>query len=435
MKRVKANSLANKEVVPKREISAARRTHKILKKSNGGKNVKKRIITLLIAAILLISLAACGTTPASSSTVLGGERTNRLNADGFGGYKIGFWYLPPSDLLSQQFRAMFDYCAELTNCEMVYYDMVAWSAEDQMAAVESLVSSGCDAIINPIGSSPAMYEYLNDSGVYYAGLTRSYTEELAKIVDDSEYCTGWIGDLGGDQGANFMTGYNMAQLLVDAGCKKIAIVGASEGETMNDERVAGVEKAAKEAGMEILTTYRGGDFATGYSDILASYGDELDGIACTGGGDQGVAAIQAAGLSGKIKLVQVDPASENTRDYLEAGLLHGVAVGGATYLLNCYMQVFNALTGADRLFNEGSKIVPQFIGFFVQTAEEWDMAAACLSGEIPGALLPDEVLALNSLIDPGMTVQEREQLLLMYQSPEYWNITAITERINAYLAS
>lgn len=425
--------------------------------------MKKKMLSLLMAGVMVLSLFGCGSkgeeagksatqsepaadtgTPADNADTAGEKDTedkgidgktegkDTLSAEGMGGYKIGFFYLPASDKTSQAFRDALDYCAKLTNCEMEYYDMTAFSSEDISTAFETLVSNGCDGIVSVLGSSPALYEYLNENEVYYVGLTRSYTEELAKVVDASDFCAGWVGDLGGEEGVNFQNGYDLAQVLVKDGCKKIAVIGGSEGETMNDERVAGVEAAAAEAGMEVLATYRGSDAATGFSDILAAYGNDLDGIACTGGGDQGVAAIQSAGLSGKVKLVQIDAASE-TREYMEAGLLAGTLAGGTTYMMGAYMQLFNAMSGADRLFNEGSKIVPQFNGFVVSSVDEWDLAEYCTMGEVPGGILPDELLSLNSLCNPGMSVEEREQLLKDYQNPEYWNVTAINERVSAYL--
>lgn len=418
----------------------------------------KRMISVLLTAAMAISLAACGgngstegagtsvvaenkaateredvASNTETASVAAGTSQNQYSADGLGGYKIGFWYLPPTDLLSKNFRDTLDYCAKLTNCEMEYYDMTGWSSEDMSMAVETLVSNGCDGIIMVLGSSPAMYEYLNESEVYYVGLTRSYTDEVALVTDTSEYCTGWIGDLGGNEGVNYQTGYDLTQTLAEEGCKTLAVVGGSEGETMNDERVAGVEAAAKDLGMDIIASYRGKDPATGFSDILASFGSNVDGIAYTGGTDIGVAAIQAAGYSGKIKLAQVDAAGEDTQAYLENGLMTATFGGGSTYMVGAYMQLFNALSGADRLCGEGSKIVPQFAGFVTKGVEEWEKASYCTMGEIPGGLLPDEILSLNSLCVPGMTVAEREALLVEYQSPEYWNIDSIYKRVSEYL--
>ena len=386
--------------------------------------MKKRTVSLLTAGIMAASLAGG----------MNAEAADAPSADGVGGYKIGFFYMPTSDILSQSFHNALDYCAELTNCEMEYYDMTAWDSEALSAAVETLVSNDCDGIIMVLGSSPALYQYMEENNVYYCALTRSYNEELAKITDGSEYNCGFVGDLGGESGGNFKAGYDLAMVLADEGCKNIALVGGSEGETMNDERIAGMEKAAEETGMEILATYRGADLNTGYADILAAYGSDLDGIGCTGGGDNGVAAIQAAGLTGQINLVQIDPPSGDTADYLEAGMLTATYAGGSTYMIDCYMQLFNALSGADRLWNEEDpRIVPQFQGFIVRSREEYEAAAAYTDGEVPGGLLPDEILSFNSVCAPGMSIEEREKMIEGYQSTDYWNITDITERVGGYL--
>ena len=86
------------------------------------------------------------------------------------------------------------------------------------------------------------------------------------------------------------------------------------------------------------------------------------------------------------------------------------------------------------MFDEGSKIVPQWVGFLVKSAEEWDMGSYCTMGEVPSGLLPDEVLSMNSLCAPGMSLEEREAMVLDYQSPEYWNVEAINQRVMDYLS-
>lgn len=416
--------------------------------------MKKRLMALFLAAAMTVAMVGCGTskdnksTENSSSTTKEKAESNKkagdpesktagkdLSAEGLGGYKIGFFYLPTSDVLSQQFHNTLDYCAELTNCEMEYYDMTAWDSEAMSAAVETLVSNGCDGVIMVLGSSPALYEYMEENNVHYVALTRSYTEELAKVVDGSEFNCGFVGDLGGEEGGNFKSGYDMAMVLAEEGCKNIALVGGSEGETMNDERIAGMKAAAKETGMEVVAEYRGGDFNTGYADILASYGSEIDGIGCTGGGDNGVAAIQAAGLTGQIKLVQIDAPSGDTAEYLEAGMLTATYAGASTYMIDTYMQLFNALSGADRLWNEADpRIVPQFQGFIVKTRDEYEAAVTYTDGEVPGGLLPDEILSFCSLTGGDeMTIEEREALVESYQNSDYWNIEDITARVSSYL--
>lgn len=416
--------------------------------------MKKRMLSLVLATFMLLSTAACATggnagsdapdqqSSASASSTQESvsdasevnNAQNEYSAEGLGGYKIGFFYSPPTDILSKSFRDTLDYCAKLTNCEMEYYDMTEWSAAAMTTAVESLVSNGCDAVIMIWGTSPAVFQYLNDNEIYYVGMTRSLTDEVALVTQDSQYCTGWIGDEGGSEGANYQVGYQLTEALSEQGCKSIAVVSASEGEQLHDERVMGVEAAASALGMEIIANYRGKDRATGFADILASFGDDLDGVVDTTGSDIGVAAIQAAGLSGKLKLAQADPAGDDTQQYLEQGLLTATMAGGGTYISNFYVQLFNALSGADRLFEEGSKIVPPYPGFIVTSAEEWAQADMYTLGDIPGGVLPDEILSLNSICAPGMTVEEREALWRSYISEEYWNINSIQERLSAYLS-
>ena len=415
----------------------------------------KKLIALMLALVLVLGLAACAAAPAETTktettaetqTDASTEETQpaeeqvetaveavteKLSADGLGGYKVGMYYLPNVEGYGKPMFDYFDYLCELTNCEPLHYELTAFSSADIMAAVETLVSQGANAIICVIGNSPAMFEYLNDNGIYYTLMTRSYSSEVCDVVMNSEYFCGFIGDLGGETGIEFQKGYGVAKVLAEQGCKKIAIVAASEGETMNDERVAGHQAAAAEFGMEVLAVYRGTDYATGTSDILASYGSEPDGI-CTCSTDSSLAALQAADMVGKITLVSIDAPSEPV-DFLDAGYCSAFTNEGAGFLAIMYMQMFNAMTGADRLFTE-EQIVPQFPGIVISDSETY--AKIMHANElVNGCFTPNEMLSLNSIINPGMSVTEREELLRSYCSSEYWNIPAICARVEAYAAA
>jgi ABC-type sugar transport system substrate-binding protein len=395
--------------------------------------MKKRIWSLALAATILFSLAGCNQAKKETVASPSAVEARSLVPSGLGGYKIGFWYTPPTDDLSKGFRDVLDFCAELTNCEMVYYDMSDWSAGAQSTAVESLVSLGCDAVIMVTGTSPALFQYLNDSKVYYTGMTRSYTREVALVTDNSEYSTGWLGDDGGIGGANYQSGYMLTELLAKQGCKNIAYFDSSEGEAMGDERSLGVEAAAKDYGVRIVANYRGYDWATGFSDILASFGSQLDGIVFPGGaGDMAIAAIQTAGYLGKIKLAQGNSAGEDTPAYLEQGYLSVTSLGGSTFMAQMYMQLFNALSGADRLFEEGKGFYPMAGGFLVTNVKEWDDANTIMRS-IPGGVIPEDILKLNSLCFPGMTMKEREDFMRYYASGDYWNVQALYAKVQEYL--
>lgn len=418
----------------------------------------KKLLALLLALTLVLSLVACAatttTTPATEDAqtsepveaetetpaedaaeteleVAVEEVTEKLSAEGLGGYKIGLYYLPNVEGYGKPMFDYFDYLCELTNCEPLHYEMTAFASSDIMAAVETLVSQGADAIVCIIGSSPAMFEYLNENGVYYTLMTRSYTEEVCEVVMNSEYFCGFIGDLGGEGGIEFLKGYGVAEVLANEGCKKIAIVALGEGETMNDERVAGHQAAAADYGMEVLAVYRGSDSTTGTSDILASYGTELDGI-CTCSTDASLSALLAADLVGQIKLVSIDAPSEPV-EFLEAGYCSAFTSEGAGFLAIMYMQMFNALTGADRLFTE-DQIVPQLPGNVISDIETYETLLTAME-QVNGGFTPNEFLAMNSLIAPGMTVAEREEMMRGFCTTEYWNIPMIAARCEAYAAA
>lgn len=395
----------------------------------------KKFLALLMCFMVLLSMVACGATDKTQSAESSKASTEepatleQATDDEIGGYKIGFYYLPDTDNNAAQYHRALEWCAEITNCEMEFYDATTFSSEELTTAVESLVSVGCDGVILVTGSAPSMFEYLNNEGVYYVGMTRSHTEEVARVTDTSEYCCGWLDENG--TGINYGIGYGPTAILGEAGCKSIAYLASAPGSEMVDDRVSGIEGAAEEYNMEIVTSYRGSDFAAGVSDILAAYGEEIDGIMFSGTQDTVIAAIEAAGYGGKIKYAQTDAPSEPAA-YMESGRLTACTAGNNAIMVQMYMQLFNAISGADRLFDSGEKLIPQIPTFTVSSPEDWANAEKYVMGDIPG-LLPEDILSICSHYAPDTTVAEKEDLVRYWTSAEFWNIDSITERIAPYV--
>lgn len=395
----------------------------------------KRLLAMLLSFAMVLGLCACGSaqpkeTEATQAATVSAPVVLDDSGNSIGGYKIGFFYLPESDGLSAQYHRALNFCAELTNCEMEYYDMMNWSAEDLSTAVETLIANGCQGVIMITGNSPALFQYMNEKGVYYTGLTRSYTDEVALVVDGSEYNCGWLDE---NSGLNVDMGYGVTAALAEKGCKNIAYVAGAPGNQMRDDRVLGIEKAAEEFGMNIVTSYRGSDFASGTADILATHGAELDGMVGSINGDVCIAAINSAGYADTIRYAQIDaPSAEETESYFRTGHIDAVTAGNNVFIVQSYMQLFNALSGADRLFNEGNRVYPMIPNFIVSDEEGWQNTEKYTAGDVP-ALTPDEILALNSLYTPDTTVEQKEALVEKYCSSEYWNLDSIVARVKDYL--
>lgn len=419
---------------------------------NGEKMKKKKIICLFLTGLMTLSMVACGG-QGNKEEIDGGEsmdvsepaganesadagesvddETVTEDADnGIGGYKFGFFYLPESDGLSAQFHRALDFCAGLTNCEIEYYDMMTFSAEEINTAVETLASTGCDGIMMISGYSPSLYEYMNEQGVYYCGLTRSYTDEVAQVVDGSEYNCGFLDESSGN---NYELGYMVTESVIEQGATKIAYLAADTGSEIADERVRGMEAAAADYNIEIVTSYRGSDYATGAADILSTRGTDIDGMVSDANGDAVIAAINSAGLADSILYGQINaPSASDTAEYLETGHLAATTSGNNTYVCQMYMQLFNAVSGADRLFNTDQKLIPMIPSFVVASSEEWNDANIYVGGDVPG-LIPDDILALNSHYTPDTTVEEKEALMTQYTTPEFWNLENIVPRVKEYL--
>ncbi len=401
----------------------------------------RKILCIVLALMMVLSLAACGSKdgdegsggeddPGTNTPELPSETVTDDEGNEVGGYKIGFFYLPESDGLSAQFHRALDFCAQITNCEIEYYDMMTFSAEEVNTAVETLVSTGCDGIIMISGTAPSLYEYMNEQGVYYCGLTRSYTDEVAMVVDGSEYNCGFLDESSGN---NYELGYMVAESIIKQGATKIAYMAAATGSEIADERVRGFEAAAADNGAEIVTSYRGSDYATGAADILSTRGTEIDGLVADATGDAVIAAINSAGLSDSILYGQVNaPSASDTSEYLDTGHLAATTGGNNTYVCQMFMQLFNAISGADRLFDTDPKLIPMIPSFVITNSQEWDDANTYVGGDVPG-LIPEDILALNSWYTPDTTVEEKEELMTKYTTSEFWNLENIVPRVKEYL--
>ena len=71
------------------------------------------------------------------------------------------------------------------------------------------------------GNSPALFQYMNEKGVYYTGMTRSYTDEVALVVDGSEYNCGWLDE---NSGMNVDMGYGVTAALAEKAAKTLLML-------------------------------------------------------------------------------------------------------------------------------------------------------------------------------------------------------------------
>lgn len=381
--------------------------------------MKKRLLATLLTLSMVSSMTAF---QAVETFAEGSEATEDI-----GGYKIGFYFLPDSYAVAKQYKNALNWIADLTNCEMVYYDMVSTSTEECITAHESLISQGCDGIIFVSSSGgTGLFNMFDENQVYYVGMTRALTDEVAASTADSEYCAGWADER---DGVSWYDAYAPMSVLAENGCKKVAYVSETPTSDLALERIRGVEDACEEYGMELVTSYEGSDHAAGTADILANYGEELDGIIGLMNGDACIAAIQSAGYGGKIKYAQADPPND-VASYMEAGLLTSTIAGNNAFIIQMYMQLFNAMSGAERMFTDGDKTFPIHRSILIDSVDAYKLCEEYVLQDSPG-WTADEALQFNSIYNPEFNVEEYEQIWKDRIEPEYWNIDSIVERIDA----
>jgi len=391
----------------------------------------KKILALVFVFVIVLASAGCTKTPPAVSTdVVSTEvtSTSETSVEKVVDCKIGFAYAPESDILSGQFHRALNFASKTVGCEMLYYDLAGWDTESIATAYETLVQQGATGIIDVMGMSSSTMAMLNEKGVYYVAGAGNYNDETAAIVKDSQYSVGFAID-SGETTINFDLGHGMMQKLAESGAKNVAYLGLPPGWAVSDEVTRGAEAGVKDYNLNLITTYLGYDFGTGTSDMIATYGEKIDGIAILGSaGDTVVAAIMASGYQDKIKLVTGDVPSD-AKKLMDDGFLVGVASGNYAQVYFMFMQVYNAVSGGDRLFNTDKKFFP-IPGFLMFTdSEELTLGDKYIFVDNL-AFSADELKALTSTYNPGASVAEKEALFTTYTTPEFFNIQSIAERFS-----
>jgi len=308
------------------------------------------------------------------------------------------------------------------NCEMVYYDIMSYDAEEMQGALENLAQQGCDGIIDSLGASVSTMQMLQEKGIYYVGLL-SYTEELFDVCIGNQYFAGFGMDHVGDYSVNYDLGHAVMDELSKQGLSNVAYMGAPPGWDSGDELVRGFDEGIKDNGLNLVTSYLGYDTATGASDIVASFGSELDAIASNGENDPLVAAVINSGYD--IKLA-INGSCTDQAALMESGKIAVVGTGNFAMAAFAFIQLYNAMTGGDKLFEDvGTFTVPKMI--IMTSADELRAYEYCCQGAIPGYSF-EELKLLTSKFNPEASVAEKEALFKQYCSVDYYNIRSLAER-------
>ena len=402
----------------------------------------KKLISVLLASLMIFSLllSSCGTTAttttattttakttvtSSTAQASGGTTQSTTGTKAIPRFKIGYVYAPPADSLSRAFYATLDYMGKEFNCQMLYVNLTSYGVEDWVAAYENLVQQGANALIL-VRPTPALIQMLNQKGVYYTGLSSAITDQIRAVANGSKYFCGWFDQA--SSGADYDVAYKLMQTMYAKGVRKVAYVAAAAGNTAGDLRIKGFEDAVKEhSDMKIVATFRGNDMALGLTDILATYGSQIDGLISASGGSTVASAIISAGYSKTIKFACVDTSDADIQTFTN-GMQVAVGAGNANMLMFGFVAVYNALSGSDRLFAQQlDKGIPIPKSFVITNLDEYNAYIKYFLKD-HYAFTGDELKKLSSVYTPNTTIAEKEALWSKYCSFEFFNPAATAKR-------
>lgn len=270
----------------------------------------KRLICLFLS-IFMLAAVLCGCAAKEKDS-------------GDGTYKIGWSYYDSADESLVYMTECVEAYAKEKGVELVSFDAQG-DAQKQSDQIGTCISQGCDAILLvPIDATsviPAMQK-AKDAGLVVVN-TNIELDPSADAIMDS-----YVGP--NDIESGEFAGQLMMDALPDGG--KVVEVGAPAGSSCQINRNKGFLSVTEGSNIEMIdskncTSWAAEECMAITEDFLTKYGDQINGIFCHwDNGAIGVAeAVEAAGMTGKIKIVAID-GCKNGFNMVKEGTIYGTVM-------------------------------------------------------------------------------------------------------------
>ncbi len=296
----------------------------------------KKLIALLLALAMVFALVACGNKPAAEDETI----------------KIGFVNYDPTAEQYLVLKNYFDYLAETYNIEIMASEALN-SAEGELAFIDACAAAGCKAVFGyyNVSNEQALLRCAEKKMYYFGqGANKAITENPELMKNPYYLGSFYVGN------ADYEYGYGCIEMLVEAGCKKIAGVsgGKNFGVQMFIDRWQGAMDAiadyqAKGVDVELVYEVAGfpgtdGGFEAGQTTVLGM--DEVDGVYSTLTSLMWIKPTQDAGKFGQLKFAAAgETMSEGAIGMFGAGFY----VGTATEIIDVFGMgiplIINAVEG------------------------------------------------------------------------------------------
>lgn len=390
----------------------------------------KKIMALVLVLCMVLSMAACGAAndskpaadnkPAAAEAKPADAKTDDSAAPAeLKHFKLGM--MDPGAWNAHQgpMYAQMEAAAKALNIELVYATADANSGEGHLAALQNLLSAGCDAVIllnMPMvyGIIPQVAQMCDEAGVYWS-INHTFLGEgtdnynacmnskyfVSTVYEDDVYSATWCGNLLGERD-----------------CKVLTEIGFAAGNATGDMRDSGIQAACEKYGMSVVAeerdnaTIRTSDGGKNATDrFIAGYPD-MDGIVVAGMAQfclSGVvSSLEEAKKIGEVKVSCID-FHEFQTEYLESGAIDGIIGGHVCGPLYSLVLIANIMNGTP-LTEEKCIIKGNFIELAsFEDAQNWDKYGK--DGKIYSA---EEIQNMMVVNNPSFTYDDLMKIVDTY---------------------
>jgi ribose transport system substrate-binding protein len=373
------------------------------------------ISVLLVSSLLVFGIVSCQAEPSAEEVAEepAEEAEEPASEIEMEEYTFGISLWSNDDPLSKNVIELYEFGADSLGSEVVAA-ADGFEPDNQVSNVENFISMGVDSVaICPCADAVVgkLVKICDDAQVPLALVFRTINDpEVREYAYSSEYFVGYCHE------DELEVGYNLGKILVDKGCKNVAIINYQHGDTTAEARYSGYIKAFEEFDVnvvaeqwEILTADKA---AAATESFIASF-PELDGIAVVGGGggplEGTVTTIKNQNKLGEILVTGCD-FGPTLKENLEKQEVAGMSGGHHTDPFFTFILSYNYVSGTP-LSDEPAEIVmkPLFIGS-VEDAENYEKW-------VIGDLLPyteDEIKNMIKTYNPDFTLEELQDIAWDY---------------------
>ena len=367
----------------------------------------KKFLALILALAMVLSLAACGSAPADDGDAAATDEP----------IKIGFVNYDPTAEQYLVLDSYFEYLKETYNFEIMASEALN-SAEGELAFIDACAAAGCKAVFGyyNVSNEQALLRCAEKKMYYFGQGANKAIIDNPEMMNNPWYLGSFtVGN------ADYEYGYACVEMLIEAGCKKLAGVsgGKNFGVQMFIDRWQGAMDAIADfqaKGVEIELVYEvagfpgtDGGFEAGQTTVLGM--DEVDGIFSTLTALMWIKPMQDAGKFGQVKVA----AAGETMSEAAIGMFGaGFYVGTATEIIDVFGMgiplIINAVEGTPIRNADGTAPLIDAGWWKVTNVEQAGYYGSIQGGDNGWVFDQDDIRELLVAYNPDVTVDDYKAL-------------------------